>query len=401
MLGPSVFGSSVDTVDSGAFRVLPTDSASADGAGATDSEGQGLQHAKDAADRVLLWIDDEIAPDGPEIRALTLDGYRVDCAVTGATGIQLARTRRYDAIILDLRLPDISGLAVLARLEDERLATPICVLTGFGDIETAHLAGRLGAVAFRTKPVFIDDLIGMVGRVIDDAAIPRRETDRDNRAGAAVHAVAAVLEHLEAVMRARPAGSAFGSAGAPDPPENAAALKRALVTALIRAAADPALPVPCFLVCARAFRRVVASDSDEPPRTVAALAKADITATLASDTSEPRVAAVIAKLDADMARGHRPTEEEIARDLNVDPAHLGRLIHSETGLRFREWRLGFVMKTSVHFLISGDDRIKQIACGFLGFAQETQFNREFRELFGLSPGDFRRAWKTERPSDME
>jgi DNA-binding response OmpR family regulator len=106
----------------------------------------------------LLWIDDELAPANIEIRYLQRQGYRVDYAVTGSNGLALARAGGYDGILLDLHLPDIPGLSVLATLRAENISTPVLVVTGFGDSESARVAGRFGANEFRAKPIFIDEL---------------------------------------------------------------------------------------------------------------------------------------------------------------------------------------------------------------------------------------------------
>jgi DNA-binding response OmpR family regulator len=58
----------------------------------------------------VLWIDDQICCDDPAIRVLHMEGFLVDCASHANEGITLARSRPYDAILLDLDLPDMPGL---------------------------------------------------------------------------------------------------------------------------------------------------------------------------------------------------------------------------------------------------------------------------------------------------
>jgi DNA-binding response OmpR family regulator len=60
----------------------------------------------------LLWIDDEVQPSSAEVHLLELEGFLVDCSPTGAAGLAMARNKNYEAILLDLHLPDIPGLAV-------------------------------------------------------------------------------------------------------------------------------------------------------------------------------------------------------------------------------------------------------------------------------------------------
>ena len=101
--------------------------------------------AAGSEERRLLWIDDEKSPSDPDVWFLTRGGFHIDCAVTGSAGLAMARTVPYQVILLDLRLPDLPGLAVLATLRAEGIDVPVLVLTGFGDFESARVAGSFGA----------------------------------------------------------------------------------------------------------------------------------------------------------------------------------------------------------------------------------------------------------------
>src|ERR1041384_3276112 len=78
-------------------------------------------------------------------------GYEVWREGTGDDGIETFQRVRPDVVLLDLHLPDSSGLVVLERLRREGGA--VILLTGQGDIETAVKAMQLGAENFLTKPV--------------------------------------------------------------------------------------------------------------------------------------------------------------------------------------------------------------------------------------------------------
>ena len=98
----------------------------------------------DTGKPALLWIDDEKSLSDPDIQLLEHEGFRIECATTGTEGLALARSGHYQAILLDLRLPDIPGLSVLASLRADKTKTPVLVVTGFGDFESARVAGQLG-----------------------------------------------------------------------------------------------------------------------------------------------------------------------------------------------------------------------------------------------------------------
>lgn len=64
----------------------------------------------------ILWIDDQLEPDDAGVTLLRLEGFDVEVAFTGGEGLAKARASRFDAVLLDLRLPDMYGLSVLSRL---------------------------------------------------------------------------------------------------------------------------------------------------------------------------------------------------------------------------------------------------------------------------------------------
>jgi AraC-like DNA-binding protein len=102
----------------------------------------------------------------------------------------------------------------------------------------------------------------------------------------------------------------------------------------------------------------------------------------------------IAALAVSVPARRQPTERQIAESLNIDPAHLGRVIHLETGITFRQWRAALHLRGGLPHLIDSNEQIKQIACSFLGFDHQSQFDREFRQIFGLTPTEFRRLAQT-------
>lgn len=105
--------------------------------------------------------------------------------------------------------------------------------------------------------------------------------------------------------------------------------------------------------------------------------------------SEPRAAQVIERLQAAGRDSGRIREATLAREFGIDPAHLGRLMRRATGLGFREWSLGIRMRLAVRALAESDLPVKIVALES-GFTSTAQFDRGFRRLFGMTPGEFRR-----------
>ncbi|MFL6198441.1 MAG: sigma-54-dependent transcriptional regulator [Thermoanaerobaculia bacterium] len=107
-------------------------------------------------------------------RALSQEGYEVTAAADAQAGIRWVDERPFDLVLTDLKLPDVSGLEVLAASRRAQPRVPVVVLTGFGTVGTAVEAMKLGAYDFLEKPLEIDDLARLVERAIgerDESAV--------------------------------------------------------------------------------------------------------------------------------------------------------------------------------------------------------------------------------------
>jgi two-component system, NtrC family, response regulator HydG len=121
----------------------------------------------------ILVIDDDPGVRDSMARMLRLAGYSVDTAETGEQGLDLARGNVFDVVLSDMRMPGISGIDVLRQLREQRVDSAFIVMTGFGTVETAVEAMKLGAVDFVQKPFFRDELLMRV-----KAAVERRQLAR-------------------------------------------------------------------------------------------------------------------------------------------------------------------------------------------------------------------------------
>jgi two-component system, NtrC family, nitrogen regulation response regulator GlnG len=122
---------------------------------------------------VLLVIDDE---------PLTLDCFRylfpkgqvaVLTATSATEGLKLFSERRPDVVVLDVRLPDLSGLEAFRRFHDSDARVPIILITGHGTAETAIEAMRLGAYEYVVKPLDPVPLREMIARAFEISRLMR------------------------------------------------------------------------------------------------------------------------------------------------------------------------------------------------------------------------------------
>jgi DNA-binding NtrC family response regulator len=125
----------------------------------------------------LLIVDDE-----ESLRTL-LEGelgesgeFTVDTAADGGQAINQIQAKVYDVILLDIRMPRVSGIEVLSFVQEYSPTTQVIILTNYADVKTAIQTIKLGAYDFLAKPYDIDELFNTIHR-----AIERRQLFIDNK----------------------------------------------------------------------------------------------------------------------------------------------------------------------------------------------------------------------------
>ncbi len=119
----------------------------------------------DAGYNILVIDDDAFMRDACH-QTLTRRGHKVTLAESGRKALVLLENWSFDLILLDLKMPDEDGLFVLARIKDIDPEAIVVMITGYGSIETAVQAIKLGAFDFIAKPFTPAELIALVNRVL-------------------------------------------------------------------------------------------------------------------------------------------------------------------------------------------------------------------------------------------
>jgi two-component system, OmpR family, response regulator QseB len=120
----------------------------------------------------LLLVEDETAL-AAMLRELFHDeGYDVDVATDGQTGLHYGLTRAYDVVVLDRRLPVVEGLDLLRRWRRSGVTTPILILSAAGNPAERVEGLDAGAEDYLTKPFDVDELLARL------RALQRRHLDR-------------------------------------------------------------------------------------------------------------------------------------------------------------------------------------------------------------------------------
>ena len=122
----------------------------------------------------ILVIDDDDAARESVRRLLVTAGHTVHAVATGEEGLDAARGGAFDVVLSDLQMPGLSGLDVLKRLRDTHVDSVFIVMTGFGTVESAIEAMRLGAVDFLQKPFVRDELLMRVRSAADRRQLARQ-----------------------------------------------------------------------------------------------------------------------------------------------------------------------------------------------------------------------------------
>lgn len=115
----------------------------------------------------ILIVEDEETQRSLLAGLLRKEGYTVEEAGDGTTALDLIRTRTIDLALLDFKLPDMDGLAILKRLKEINPEIEVIMITAFGSIENAVNALKSGASEYLTKPIDLDDLLFKIKKTED------------------------------------------------------------------------------------------------------------------------------------------------------------------------------------------------------------------------------------------
>jgi DNA-binding response OmpR family regulator len=126
------------------------------------------------ANKRILIVDDE-----PNVRLVfrtALESVGVDLAAAedGEAALSWLKENKVDLVLLDLQMPRVGGMEVLARLRDSGLDVPVIIITAHGSIPDAVAAMKLGAIDFLSKPLTPDALRRAVEQVLERSSPPPR-----------------------------------------------------------------------------------------------------------------------------------------------------------------------------------------------------------------------------------
>ena len=148
-----------------------TSEAYADALGRGDMAMTGRWNPNKATGRKVLVVDDEPVVASSMRRSLSRRGYRVDEAFSGNDALNRILNEMYDLVLLDMRMPDSSGLELLPTIKKHRPKLPVVMVTGYASIDTAVEAIQRGATDYMAKPFTPDELCAAANRAIKGARL--------------------------------------------------------------------------------------------------------------------------------------------------------------------------------------------------------------------------------------
>jgi DNA-binding response OmpR family regulator len=297
----------------------------------------------------VLWIDDDVASDSAAVRLLEAEGFCIKAAQSGADGLGMVERLPFDAILLDLRLPDEHGLEVLQKLV--RLTTvPVGILTAYGEPQTAVAAIKLGAADYREKRLIEDSLPLFVRDLV-------RRGPREAPQLAEVEWIGVQLGRLSPTLRRDE-------------------IARLLLAVLL----SRRVSLRFHLVVAEALHNAM-----RPGGSVVSLI-ADIheqftRVRTGSWTTHPVLLAGLAELEGDAVK---QSQRVFGRRIPLSRSYFSHRMTVETGRSPAAWCRAAVLRRGLRLVMETGEAVSQIAYA-CGYDHHSQFDREFTAMYGAAP----------------
>ena len=121
----------------------------------------------------ILVVDDEEIVRDSLASWLQEDGYRVDTAPDGPTALAKLAQQPYDILLVDLKMPGMDGMQVLAQAKSLQPDAPLIIMTAYATVDTAVQAMKQGAYDYLVKPFEAEELSLLIGKLTDTQALRR------------------------------------------------------------------------------------------------------------------------------------------------------------------------------------------------------------------------------------
>jgi len=114
----------------------------------------------------ILVIDDELIVLKSCERILSEAGYEIETAQSSPQGLKLVDEGKFDVVLTDLKMPEISGMEVLKTVRESHPDVIVIMITGYSTIQTAVEAMKLGAADYISKPFTPEELLDAISKAL-------------------------------------------------------------------------------------------------------------------------------------------------------------------------------------------------------------------------------------------
>lgn len=144
----------------------------------------------------ILLVDDDVNLCAAIAEQLENEGYITDCCYDGEAGLHFAlnREHNYDVVLLDRMLPILDGLTILRAMRQEKIATPVLMMTALGELDDRVEGLDCGADDYLVKPFFNRELLARI-RALTRRQVDVVRSDQPNAYGLTLYPEARRLEY--------------------------------------------------------------------------------------------------------------------------------------------------------------------------------------------------------------
>jgi YesN/AraC family two-component response regulator len=346
----------------------------------------------------VLAVDDDHGVLRSILRLLADAQHEVRSASSGEEAISALESNRFDLVVLDMKLPGISGADVLELIRANWPGTGVVCVTAYGTIRGAVRSLQYGAIDYVEKPFDNNEFLLVVDRAI---RVGRYRADRVQRANKleTEYGNPAIVPADNLTIGDLPPGEetlaslvSFLATGITESnPAPRPELKRYQLLAVLTKGLNEPLnsTPPVFWSLARALRIVASPSTRDFNRAAEEIHQTLRNAVDVVINVRPKTRAVTVHLETKMVStsGHF-TLQQFCQDFGLTRNYLSRLLKVDTGLTFRQWRWAILLRAAARQLATSEDHVRQIAFA-IGYEHASQFDRDFSRVFGMSPIQFR------------
>ncbi len=149
----------------------------------------------------ILVVDDQSSVRELLKAVLESDGHTIETAADGAKGVAALEAGFHDLVVMDIRMPELDGVAALELMKSVSPDTGVIMMTAYASVETAVRTMKLGAFDYVTKPIDIDEVRAVIARFVDESSPEPEEEAGDYEPSAEIIGASAAIRDVVEMAR--------------------------------------------------------------------------------------------------------------------------------------------------------------------------------------------------------